>query len=39
MRAIKKDTDNGTVVTGATGNVGRRVAERLLAAGHPVRVA
>ncbi|MDT5348291.1 MAG: hypothetical protein QOH91_1578, partial [Mycobacterium sp.] len=38
MHPPKSDSDDVIVVTGASGNVGRRVAERLLAAGHPVRV-
>jgi uncharacterized protein YbjT (DUF2867 family) len=33
-----RDTDDVIVVNGATGNVGRRVAERLLTAKQPVRV-
>jgi uncharacterized protein YbjT (DUF2867 family) len=36
---MSANTGDVIVVTGATGNVGRRVAERLLAAGHPLRVA
>lgn len=39
MRQVgEKHSDGIIVVTGATGNVGRRVAQRLLAAGHQVRV-
>jgi hypothetical protein len=34
MHANTKHTDDVIVVTGASGNVGRRVAERLLATGH-----
>lgn len=38
MQPAETHSDGVIVVTGATGNVGRRVAQRLLAAGHPVRV-
>lgn len=38
MHASRRHSDDVIVVTGATGNVGHRVAQRLLATGHPVRV-